>query len=619
MKRGLFGPQIGVIMLVAVCAGPVLAGRRPPPLKVNVKPRMASSANPTTARAAGDDEAKYAEGDSGIDGRDDRVWHDPVVGSDPPVVDVPTARKPAVPHGFETDPIARPDPPTLAPPPPEIAAPREPRVDDQTPASYATWESPDNDTGLSISNPIADTPTVAPAADFPLLEPIVEVPVTDRPFETFETNNLPPNMVGDTDIGQLRDRINDLEQDRQLRQLAERVREVEDAVDVTDEPWKHKWGGRIQSDIVYWPDDAALGGQLNYVEFRRLRIFCSGEGYGVWDYKLEFDLAPEVQGDAIVVNNRVDLDNFGLELKDAYLGIMDIPVLGYVRAGHFKVPFGLEELTSSKYITFMERNLPHRFAPGREFGIAASRHIPEANVTWAYGAFYDDLSETAHAIENDNQGFRAGFRGTWAPWYDECTGGRNLLHTGMAYLYTRDADREVRFTARPEIHRGDPLIDTGILAATELQQVGTEIAWVNGPLSLQSEFVGTHLHDATLGDVNLWGTYASASYFLTGEHRPYDREEGVFRRVSPYENFWFVNTVRGCASGSGAWELAVRWSYLDFKDVNGQELHDVTAGVNWYWNPYARLMFNWIHPFRRDNTTGAAQGDVIGMRFQVDF
>jgi phosphate-selective porin OprO/OprP len=68
--------------------------------------------------------------------------------------------------------------------------------------------------------------------------------------------------------------------------------------------------------------------------------------------------------------------------------------------------------------------------------------------------------------------------------------------------------------------------------------------------------------------------------------------------------------------------VACRWSYLDFTDVRGQQLTDVTLGVNWYWNPHTRMTFNWIHPFAKNSpvaTTADAQGDVFGMRLGVDF
>ena len=45
------------------------------------------------------------------------------------------------------------------------------------------------------------------------------------------------------------------------------------------------------------------------------------------------------------------------------------------------------------------------------------------------------------------------------------------------------------------------------------------------------------------------------SYFLTGEHRPYDRTAGKFNRVIPFENFFRVRTECGeIVTGMGAWE-----------------------------------------------------------------
>ena len=91
---------------------------------------------------------------------------------------------------------------------------------------------------------------------------------------------------------------------------------------------------------------------------------------------------------------------------------------------------------------------------------------------------------------------------------------------------------------------------------------------------------------------------------------------------SPEENFWVVRTPNGPCAGWGAWELAARWSYLDFSDVNGQQLNDLTVGWNWYWNPHTRMMLNWIHPFAHRSLVSPsldAQGDILAMRLQVEF
>ncbi len=426
----------------------------------------------------------------------------------------------------------------------------------------------------------------------------------------------------DVDVAQLYDRVLELEQDRENRLLIERARIQEQAdrsVDVTDEQWTHRVGGRIQTDFVNWADDDDFGGQPNYVEFRRLRLFLSGEGYGVYEYRLKFEFTPEVQRDAPVVGGRVDLSGFNLEVKDAFLAIRDVPALGYVRLGQFKSPFGLSKLINSRNSTFLERALPITFVPGRQLGIAAYNHSTEENATWALGTFFDNLDEKVHSIEDDNQGIRLMSRLTWTPYYDELAEGRFLFHTGLGYVYTYDRDDEVRFRSRPEIHRGDFLIDTGDLDAEDYHVLGGELAWVHGPLSVQSEAICASVNRTNGDETRLFGAYVFVSYFLTGEHRPYNRTRGIFGRVVPLENFWIVNTPGGRCAGWGAWELAARWSHLDFDDIGGQRLDDFTAGANWYWNPHARVMFNWIHPIAQDAVAGCGQGDVLSLRLHVDF
>jgi len=111
--------------------------------------------------------------------------------------------------------------------------------------------------------------------------------------------------------------------------------------------FKLKMGGRIMQDWTWVGEDddikADVGEQEDGTEFRRVRLYTSGLIYDNTEFKLQFDFAG---GDA--------------DLKDAYIGLKDFPI-GSIRAGHFKEPFGLEELTSSKYISLEIEIQDHKF------------------------------------------------------------------------------------------------------------------------------------------------------------------------------------------------------------------------------------------------------------------
>ncbi len=116
------------------------------------------------------------------------------------------------------------------------------------------------------------------------------------------------------------------------------------------------------------------------------------------------------------------------------------------------------------------------------------------------------------------------------------------------------------------------------------------------------------------------GYYAFVSYFLTGEHRPY--KNGSFGRVKP------KNTIEN--KGFGAVEILARYSVLDTSDSNAQTTFgeretngttkDITFGVNWYLNPYVRVMYNFVNSdfgFKQPNPDENDNAHLI--RFQMDF
>lgn len=383
-------------------------------------------------------------------------------------------------------------------------------------------------------------------------------------------------------------------------------------VDMSTDKWNVRLGGHVQMDYINWANsDGAIPG-INYFEFRRLRLLADGTGYGVFDFRLQIDIEPE-NGDGVATPVT--------DVKDAYFSMNELPGNHRWRIGNFFVPFSLEQVTNDTNNIFMERSIPTQgiYSADREVGTALYGISDSKNFTWTTGIFFDRISESLKERVDGNQGTRVSGRVTWLPYYDEPSNGRYLVHTGAGILYTHNFDGLYRLRARPQIHEGPFLIDTGNIAAISETTANVELATVWGPLSIQSEIFANNINLAGVGGAQTYGYYVYASYFLTGENRIYERfgQHGAqFARNVPYSNFFWVP---GCHS-SGAWELKCRTSNLDLSQLGEGQYQDFTAGFNWYWTERTRVMFDWIHPFTTADTPfGATSSDLIAMRFDFNW
>ncbi len=413
-------------------------------------------------------------------------------------------------------------------------------------------------------------------------------------------------------LGIIRDRMVELE--KELEATRERVSELEkqqpgaskqpSAFDVYwDDGLRFKtrdarfasWiGGRIMNDWSFMTQERELksrsGGFKDGTEMRSGRFFIRGLLYEKFEFKAEYDFAG---GDA--------------DFKDVYMGIVAVPVVGGIRIGHFREPFSLEQLTSLRFITFLERSLPiSAFSPRRNVGIMAHKSELEDRLTWAVGFFHD--ADGFGNGTNDERGgeYDATVRLTGLPWRGA---EGELIHLGASYHYRRPADDQLQLKTGPEAHLAPAVADTGLFDAHKLHLVGVEGAVCLGPVWAQSEYAYTYATRSHDVDPEFWGVYASAGWFLTGERRGY--KKGAFRRVVPNANF-----LDG-QGGLGAWEVAARYSYLDLNDegISGGVLRDVTAALNWYPNPHVRVKANYVFSHLR----GTGDAHVVQFRFQVDF
>jgi phosphate-selective porin OprO/OprP len=389
-----------------------------------------------------------------------------------------------------------------------------------------------------------------------------------------------------------------------------------DWLDLSTDKWTVKLGGHVQLDYINWATtDDAIVGASDYFAYRRLRLVADGTGYGVFDFRLQMTLEPG-STTGLAPGTGVSPD-----VKDAYFSVNEIPGLGRVRIGNFFVPFGLEQVTNDTNNIFMERSIPTQgiFCADREVGIASYNCTDDQSLSWATGVFFDSITDTQKDRQDSNQGVRVSGRVNWVPYYDEPSGGRYVIHTGMGILHTQDQDSSVRFSARPQVNIGPRLIDTGSMKSDNYTIGNLEFASVMGPVTLQSEAYLTNVHMLN-GDTEwLHGAYAHLSYFLTGEHRIYERfgQHGAqFGRNAPFNNFFAVPG----AMSLGAWEAKTRWSYLNTNAVGTGVYNDLTVGMNWYLSDRVRVMFDWIHPITNQDTVfGTTQSNLLAMRMDFNW
>ena len=354
-----------------------------------------------------------------------------------------------------------------------------------------------------------------------------------------------------------------------------------------------KFGGRIMYDMATW---GAEEFDNTGSEFRRVRLYSSGEIYGTVKYKLQLDFSAGK-----------------ISFKDVWMELNKLPVKGNIRVGHFKEPLRLEALTSSKYITFMERGLPIAMSPERNTGAMYHTTIGK-KLSLQTGIFRqsDDFGNDKTANNNINITSRV--------TYLAINDGDKLLHLGVANSKRKSDDKTYSFSTRAENHLGNKLMDVEFNnQVKDINIIAGEIAYVNGSLSLQAEALQTNINTEigqwnTPNDHEIISYYAQVSYFLTGESRSYKSSLAGFGRVNPKNNYG--------ENGWGAIEVAARFSAIDMQEDGS--LEDITIGLNWYLNPNTRVMLNYVmgeitngaEPYNESiNTTENA----VMMRVQLDF
>jgi len=353
-----------------------------------------------------------------------------------------------------------------------------------------------------------------------------------------------------------------------------------------DGNFKFKVRGRVMAD--YGNVSANGEQQQDRTEFRRVRLGVEGVVFKDVKYKFEADFA----------DNEVDI-------TDAYLQWSIKPIK--LTFGQFKVPNSLEEQTSSRYITFLERaSITDAFGFSRQIGIGLG--FADSGFTFKAGIFQGSADN-----DEDEQGRTYAARATYGM---KLANDDASVHLGASIRYREndEGDTSIRYRQRPHHHVADRFVNTGNIAADSDTFFGVELAGVWGPFSSQAEW-GWQSTDLIGGGDNptFSGGYIDFSYFITGEKRSHSIKKGSFGRVKVKEPVF--------SGGMGAWQVAVRYDRIDLTDgsVDGGEQDTYIIGVNWHLNNYTRIMSNYSHSDVEGGPMAGYDIDTFGLRFQVDW
>ncbi len=362
-----------------------------------------------------------------------------------------------------------------------------------------------------------------------------------------------------------------------------------------DNNFSVKIGGRIQYDVMFISQDDSLQNHFaadNGTEFRRARFYTSGTVYKRIKYKFQIDFA----GNRVVI-------------KDAYMRYTKIPGLGNITIGNFKEPHGFEMLTSSKYISFMERSVSNQFDNDRSLGIMINNSFFGKNLSVYAGYFYPSGNEAKYSGDRYNLTFRlAGL-----PYYN--TGnGYKVVHLGAGITHEYHNGEEASYASRPEAHLAPKYLKVEMDAVKSINEINGEFVVVYNSFTLQSEYTYAGVQAASNSNMQenayaLGSFYGSLSWFVTGEHKNYSHSKKMFDRLSPKKNFG--------DGGIGAIELAARYSVMNLNDhdLQGGKMSNITIGVNWYLNPASRISFNYV----RANISELGIANIFQTRFQIAF
>ncbi|HEX8202068.1 MAG TPA: porin [Isosphaeraceae bacterium] len=311
-----------------------------------------------------------------------------------------------------------------------------------------------------------------------------------------------------------------------------------------------------------------------------------------------------------------------------------------LKLGRYKTPFTYEFYTLPiNGLINPERSLFfNNFGLNRDLGIMAwGQGLFDKRLDYAVGVF----NGTRNGLLNQNDAVSLASYLNFKPFADQDnTLLQNLNVGGSVFAAEGEVNNPLPQTLRTQVPAtGSAIVGVPFLAFNNtVRESGPRAFWAlhaayyYNHLSLISEWQSGFQDYALTNNLRrrtnlpVESFYVQAGYFLTGETVS---GRGALKPLRPFD------LRPGKGGGPGAIELAGRYSYLDVgRNVFTDGLADpalwsnraylTDLGVNWYWNQYIKVYFDWEHSEFGDPVLFAPNrkqltSDVFWVRFQVYF
>lgn len=333
------------------------------------------------------------------------------------------------------------------------------------------------------------------------------------------------------------------------------------------------------------------------------------------------------------IEREIDREGSFRAWKDVYLNWKTLDWLR-IKAGRFKMPFGLEQNTGATETDFAYRSLASTvIAPARDRG--AMIHGELGRLIYEVGVFDDDgdnaeLEQERFALEGqDLEAVGPSYAGRLQADLLRLFPLPDLAKSAnFGFAYTTAYVPEGLNSLKGEAVWGADFFER-VYVKGRRQRLGAQFDWTPGPTGVKAEWMQSREQrlnqsnrNEDLSDFVTTGWYVSGTWFVTGE----DKDDNINPRRPLFQG------------GIGAVELGVRFDELGFRSAsaagpaftNPRADHQVpnsdrtwTFGVSWMPVRWVRVLTNAVHETFEDVSRAPIPGTASFwsglLRLQVVF